>query len=167
MYIIIIYIIIITIFKIFQNSKWRQEYTTSRINKIWRKKLLNRIYELVRQEEKFGPEKDLLWRRGRIFFKIQNGNKNTLQSGLIKYGGTKLLNRTYELVRQEEMCGPEKDLLWRRGRTILLLVVVLLLTSSIDSNGCTYPLNYVGIRMPGSCFLYHSSSSRMCLIFRD
>ena len=45
---------------------------------------MNRIYELVRQEEKCGPEKDLLQRR---FFKIQNGDKNVLHPGLIKYGG--------------------------------------------------------------------------------
>jgi len=48
---------------------------------------LNRIYELIRQEEKCGPEKDLVWRRERIIFKIQNGDKNMLHPGLIKYGG--------------------------------------------------------------------------------
>jgi len=49
-----------------------------------------------------------------------------IHPGLIKYGGNKLLNRIYELVRQEEKCGPEKGLLWRRGRKVLLVVVVLL-----------------------------------------
>ena len=37
------------------------------------------------------------------------------------------MNRIYELVRQEEKCGPEKGLLWKRGRTIPLVVVVVLL----------------------------------------
>ena len=50
-----------------------------------------------------------------------------IHPGLIKYGGNKLLNRIYELVRHEEKCGPEKSLLWKRGRTILLLVMVVLL----------------------------------------
>ena len=72
---------------IFQNSKWRQEYEHTGLIKYGGNKLLNRIYKLVRQEEKCGPEKDLLWRRGRIFFKIQNGDKNMLHPGLIKYGG--------------------------------------------------------------------------------
>ena len=67
---------------------------------------MHRIYELVRQEEKCSPEKDLLWRRGRIFFKIQNGDKNMLHPGLIKYGGNKLLNRIYKLVRQRGKVWP-------------------------------------------------------------
>ena len=48
---------------------------------------MKRIYELIRQEEKCGPEKDLVWRTGRIILKIQNGDKNMLHPGLIIYGG--------------------------------------------------------------------------------
>jgi len=47
-----------------------------------------------------------------------------IHPGLIKYGGN-ILNKLR--CPEEEGCGPEKGLLWRRGRILVLLLLLLLL----------------------------------------